>query len=193
MTLRTAFLGIALALVAGLGLAHYVMSRSTSEAAQQSTASTQAHGEALAHVDQAKTSDQKAEQQARAIRDAESEVQRLRVEVARMRKIAAPAVAPSTPTAEPVAPVADLAPLVAKQDELIQAQDVEIRGLKAQVLTLATSRDQWKGAYEAESRARTAQAMALEAQVSAAKAARWSGRFEGFAVGAALGYVGGKL
>jgi hypothetical protein len=33
----------------------------------------------------------------------------------------------------------------------------------------------------------------LEAQIAANKSSKWMGRIQGFAIGAAIGYAGGKL
>lgn len=160
---------------------------------QQTTVSDTAHQEATAHVDQAQALEPQETQQAREVQDAKAEVVRLRGEVARLRKGSAPQ-APSLPdTPDTVAPLVDLAPLVARQDELIQAQDRQIAGLEASLQTVTASRDHYKAAFEDESRARTAQTLALEASLANAKAQRWKGRVEGFVVGLGSGYLGGKL
>jgi hypothetical protein len=79
------------------------------------------------------------------------------------------------------------------KDQLIEAQDRRIGLLETQVGNLTRARDEWKAAYEARSREAVARELALEAQIAATKASRWRGRIEGFAVGIAVGYVGGRL
>lgn len=151
----------------------------------QSTIASESHGEAIAHAHQAQAIDPKIADAAKAIKDKDQTIKRLRAELAEMRKPALP----DTPDPSPV----DLASVVVKQDELIQAQGTQIQALEVQVLNLTTSRDHWKGAYEAESRARISEGLAKDAALSNAKAQRWQGRLEGFAVGFAGGYVAGRF
>jgi len=121
----------------------------------------------------------------------------LQREVARLRK-ASVVTHPETPKPnanDPVdlpAPV-DLAPLVAKQDELIKAQEAQIGTLNTQVLHLTTARDDWK----ASSNEMVAEVVQLRATIAAQQGlivgALWKGRIQGFAIGVAGGYVGGRL
>jgi hypothetical protein len=79
----------------------------------------------------------------------------------------------------------DLAPVVA-------AQDVLIVSLKAENSTLRLECAAWKRDAD-ESRARAgALEVALRAKTEGLTAAKWINRAEGFAVGAALGYAGGR-
>ena len=121
----------------------------------------------------------------------------LQREVARLRKASAQThtETPKPGANDPVdlpAPV-DLAPLVAKQDELIQAQTVQIGTLTAQVLTLTNARDSWRSAAS-ESQAEAVQLRAVvAAQQGLITGALWKGRIQGLAVGAAGGYISGRL
>lgn len=79
----------------------------------------------------------------------------------------------------------DLAPVVAAQDVLIAA-------LKTENTTLRQECAAWKRDAD-ESRARAgALEVALRAKTEGLTAAKWINRAEGFAVGAALGYAGGR-
>jgi len=141
--------------------------------------------------------DQAADSQAQALRDSDAEVARLRGEVARLRKatipVPAPPVAPPVPDPQPVVPAPDLRPLLAKQDELIQAQGRQNDGLKATVVTLTAARDSWRQSAGDYQREAASLRIAHEAQLAALKTERWKGRFEGFAVGLAGGYITGRL
>jgi len=167
------------------------------QASQLSTESTQSHGEAIAHVDQAHALESQEKQQAQALRDAESKVADLKAKLARaLQQPKGSMQPPGDPVggdhgvpASPPQPVVD----DGLKDQIIAAQDVQIQGLKAQVVTISASRDQWKGAYEASERSRIAEGMAKDAALAAVKASRWQGRIEGFAVGVAAGLAGGKL
>lgn len=82
---------------------------------------------------------------------------------------------------------------------LIEAQDVRIGALEAQVTGLETAysdeqarSEQFRLAYESERKATAAQEAATRAWKQALTTGKWWGRIEGFAVGAALGYVGGR-
>jgi len=156
-----------------------------------------AHESAVTHAAQGATYDQQATAQAPVIQAAEAKVERLRGELARLRKSApkAPSLpdAPTIPEPQPVVPPVDLAPLVAKQDELIQAQDKQIGDLKSNVITLAAARDSWRQSAGDFQREAVSLRIAHEAQLSAIKASRWKGRIEGFAVGLATGYTVGRL
>lgn len=196
-TLRNCLIGGVALLIVAYGALTLYQHNKAAHSAQQAIQSVADHGEAIAHATQAQTNDTQAKQQAQALADADAKVAQLKHELASLRSSKpsdseAPVGAPS---AGPLAPVggAGLDAVVAKQDQVIQAQDTQIQGLKLQVTTLTASRDQWKAAYEAESRASTAKQLALEAQIAATKASRWRGRIEGFAVGVGVGYVGGKL
>ena len=160
-------------------------------------AAYQSHESSVIHAAQGATYDQQAEAQDPALQAASREVERLRVEVARLRS-SAPADDPQTIPTEPSIPLpvpdyVDLAPVVAKLDELVKAQDREISGLKAQVATITLARDSWKLAAQDSGREALQLRASLAAKEGLLKAERWKGRIEGFAVGLAGGYVTGRL
>lgn len=157
----------------------------------------QAHESSVIHAAQGATYDQQAEAQAPALQAADREVERLRAEVARLRRPAPrpdPKPIPTEPSIpQPVSSPVDLAPGVAKLDELVKAQDREISGLKAQVVTITKARDSWKLAAQDSGREALQLRASLAAKEGLLKAERWKGRIEGFAVGFAGGYVTGRL
>ena len=81
---------------------------------------------------------------------------------------------------------------LAAQRELTTAQDAQIQALQS-ALTDETKRStEYRLAYEAESRRAAGLEIALAAQKHVSASDKWLGRVQGFAVGVALGYVGGK-
>jgi hypothetical protein len=131
---------------------------------------------------------------------AQADVDRARAEVARLRKILASK--PSVPVSDPVNPNPPLAPSVAPDhrdetiaalDVLVRAQDSQIAGLKLALTDEQKRSSEWRAAYQHEQQARLAQEAATNAWKASIKESRWRGRIEGFALGTALGYVGGKL
>lgn len=117
---------------------------------------------------------------------AKSEVERLKAKLASIKPLVpalTPPISAGTVAQDPVSSV---------KDEIIAAQDTQINGLETQVINLALSRDSWKGAYEASTKEVASMRLAHQAQVAAIKGSRWMGRFEGFAVGVAAGYLAGK-
>jgi hypothetical protein len=101
-----------------------------------------------------------------------------------------PAPTPGAPDPQP-AVAAD--PVDDGTAQLIADQAKEIVDLKAQVNALNLAVTHYKGAYEDECKASALKEIALQAQISANKSSKWVGRIEGFAIGAAVGYAGGKL
>ena len=158
---------------------------------------SQAHESSVIHAAQGATYDQHAEAQALELHAADREVERLRAEVARLRRPAPAADPKPTPnepdTPQPVSSPVDLAPVVARLDELVKAQDHEISGLKAQVMTITKARDSWKLAAQDSGREALQLRASLAAKQGLLKAERWKGRIEGFAVCLAGGYVTGRL
>lgn len=157
----------------------------------------QAHESSVIHATQGATYDQQAEAQAPALQAASREVERLRAEVARLRR-PAPADDPKPIPTEPSIPLpvpdsVDLAPVVAKLEELVKAQDREISGLKAQVVTITKARDSWKLAAQDSGREALQLRASLAAKQGLLKAERWKGRIEGFFVGVATGEADGRL
>ena len=185
---------VALVIICGLYWWSCV-TRSRSDAHQ--TAANQAHESSVIHAAQGATYDQQAEAQAPALQAAGREVERLRAEVARLRRLAPrpdPKPIPTEPSIPlPVSSPVDLAPVVARLDELVKAQDREISGLKAQVATITLARDSWKLAAQDIGREALQLRASLAAKQGLLKAERWKGRIEGFAVGFAGGYVTGRL
>ena len=157
----------------------------------------QAHESTTIHAAQGATYDQHAQDQTPALQAADREVERLRAEVARLRRPAPRPDSKPTPnepdTPQPVSSPVDLAPVVAKLDELVKAQDREIGGLKAQLETVMKARDSWKLAAQDSGREALQLRAALAAREGSLRAERWRGRIEGLAVGVALGYGAGRL
>lgn len=187
--------GVMLALV---GIGHWsrscVAQRVASEALTQST---QKHEQAISHAAQGALHDQQADAKAPALQADSYEVQRLRAEVARLRK-APPAPAPPAPSLglpepEPASLPVDLAPLVATLDELNGVLTKENADLKTALAERTAAATSWKAAYLASADETRLLKIAHEAQMSAIKAERWKGRIEGLAVGLGAGYLGGRL
>ena len=108
-------------------------------------------------------------------------------------------VAPGSPQPEAMAhdPRDDV---IASQAVLIKVQDVRIKALEAaNTEALNAYHDelkrsaQWEAAYNNEHAALRAQEVATQAWKEAVKESLWKGRIEGFVVGSAIGYAGGKL
>ena len=194
MTLRTRLILAAVAalvltwgLPAGLSLYHRHQA-GTSEAV-----ATQHVQEADHHVGAA----QAIPEHSQALATAQADSDRAWAEVRRLRKLVG-ASAPMVP--DPVIPSqaggdapADLcAEQRAADRELIEAQARQIEALKAAYSDeRKRSAESW-AAFEHERAARMAQEAATKAWKDAVTTSRWQGRVEGFAVGAALGYVGGR-
>lgn len=98
-----------------------------------------------------------------------------------------PAAPDPQPVVEPLAPVDD------GKDQLIADLTKTVMDQKAEINTLTLSRDSWKTAYGDAQKEADLREIALRAQIAANKSSKWVGRIEGFAVGAAIGYAGGKL
>ena len=160
-------------------------------------AAYQSHESSVIHAAQGATYDRQAEAQALELQAADREVERLRAEVARLRRPAPrpdPKPIPTEPSIpQPVSSPVDLDPVVARLDELVKAQDREISGLKAQLVTITKARDSWKLAAQDIGREALNLRASLAAKEGLLKAERWKGRIEGFAVGCAGGYVAGRL
>lgn len=82
--------------------------------------------------------------------------------------------------------------LIQEQDTRMQALEAQIAGLDRAYADEKRRSEQFRLAYEHEQKARMAQEAATEAWKKAVTTSKWSGRLEGFAVGAALGYLGGR-
>jgi predicted negative regulator of RcsB-dependent stress response len=176
----------------------------TGQAGQHNTAATSAAAQGGVH-------DQAAAAQAQTVREAQARAEAANAEVARLRAALArvrpggvgapvPPAVPGVPGDQPAGAPADLAPVVAAQAELIQAQDARheadqqvIGALQVQVVDLTAARDAWRMAAQEREQEATAQRIAQEAALSAAKAERWKGRLEGLAVGFGSVYLAGRL
>ena len=192
---RCVWAGLGLLLiVSGLWCASCVLRH---RALAHEASAAQAHESATIHATQGATYDQQAQDQTPALQAADREAERLRAEVARLRRPAPkpdPQTIPTEPSIpQPVQAPVDLAPVVAKLYELVKAQDHEISGLKAQVVTITKARDSWKLAAQDSGREALQLRASLAAREGLLKAERWKGRIEGFAVGFAGGYATGRL
>ncbi len=152
--------------------------------------------EAQAHVNQAQSVPDHSQELAKA----QADVDRARAEVARLKRLLA--TKPLVPIPDSVTPNpthdAGLAgdnrdQIIAAQDVLIKAQDTQISGLKLALADEQKKSYHWEAAYNDEHKAFMAQQAATEAWKKAVKESLWKGRIEGFAVGIATGYAGGKL
>ena len=188
------------ALAAGLliwwGIASGLEAVHQHQGTQQTEVSHQQDQEAQSHAQAAQSIPDHSE----ALAQAQNDVDRARAEVARLKRILAakPIVPlPATPNAGSSVPSVmdgdNRDQIIASQDVLIQAQDKQIATLKLALTDEQARSAQWQAAFEHEQKARMAQEVATKAWMSAVKESRWKGRLEGFAVGAAIGYVGGKL
>ena len=129
---------------------------------------------------------------ARLVSERDAALQRL----AASRRAGQPAVGPSDSSPKPPVVVVDQEDardgVILADARLIDGLQTQVKGLQAENLALVTARDQWKLASEAEARRAAGLQIALDAQKHVAASGKWLGRVQGFAVGAALGYVGGK-
>ena len=151
----------------------------------------QHHEAAVTAAAQGATHEQEAAARKPVLASNAAEVARLQAKVDALQA----ALKPTAPVLEPLpgVPPVDLAPLVAGQQELIGALKKENGDLKAQVLTLALRGDSYKTAYEQSAQVELQLRSALAAQQGLAKAQRWLGSVEGFAVGVGSGYIAGRL
>lgn len=158
------------------------------------TQATELKGEANAHEKQAREKDTKISDLQAKLDGQQKELGRLADErCALLRKLAierAKRVNPGVPVG-PVEPVSDLRDeVIAKDAEVIAGQDKIIQGQTLFISTLTIARDEWKATAELRERQALAQEAATKAWKDAVTASRWSGRFEGAAAGALLGYLG---
>jgi len=176
--------------------------------ADQHQGAAQTHAaQAVTHEAEAATHDQQAADLAAKLQAQDEEVARLRAKLARVqaelaavnaRQDGPTAVIPSLPSLPPAGLPVDVVGDV--KNELIAAQDRQIGTLKVQVLTLTASAgewhkssDQWKAAFN-ESQAANVQLQAVIAAKNGLIASSLlKGRIQGFVVGVASGYLGGKI
>lgn len=82
--------------------------------------------------------------------------------------------------------------MLAADAVLIEAQAGQIAALGLALTDEQRRSEQFRLAYESERKATAAQEAATRAWKQAMTTSKWRGRIEGFAAGAALGYVGGR-
>lgn len=158
----------------------------TTQAAQHATAAVAAAAQGVVH-------DQAAQAHVPTIQADDAAVSRLQAEVARLRAaLAHPPVPPAVPgvpqpdpSSLPVVPLDGAAALDQAKDALIEAQGKEIADLKVLVVDLTAARDAWRTSAQEREKEAIQERLARVAAQGAAKAERWKGRFEGFAVGVA--------
>ena len=157
----------------------------------------QSHQEAQHEADQAVAQDAQIEPLRRRIEDDAATVAALRRQVERLRTARpGPAPTPVPPGGSPVPPPIPADRPVAldvAKDQLIAAQDRQIQDQALTIHTLTLARDSWKSSATASAHESVQLRSALAAQEGLARAERWRGRVEGFVVGVAVGYAGGKL
>lgn len=148
-----------------------------------------AQGEANANIRQA----QAIPDHAAPLAEAQAGVDRARAKVARThQRVEAKPSIPVLPAPDAnqaiSSPVADPGGTA----DLVAAQDVLIVELKAALADEHKRSESYRLAFEAERRRAAGLQIALDAQKHVQSASKWRGRVEGFVVGAALGYVGGR-
>ena len=196
MNLKAAAIGLGLILAILAGLAGYNSCRKTQGSAAEVQANI-AKGEANAHQSQAQASDAVVSDLQAKHLEAQKALDRLtnervallkRLDVERQARLDAESAHPAT--IEPIPDVRDA--VIAKDAEVIAAQTVVIGQKDAEIVQLTTSRNEWKATAEARERQALAQEAATKAWKQAVTSSRWQGRIEGFAAGAALGFLGGR-
>ena len=140
-------------------------------------------GTAEAHQDEAKAQDSKVPLLQKRLQDAQAEVAVLKDQLAHVQ---------AQGNTESVV-AQDNAGTIDAQSKLILAQDKEISVLKEEVVVLTKARDEWKKTAEERLMQAQAQAAATAAWKDAVSTSTTKGRIQGFAVGLALGFLGGKL
>lgn len=150
-------------------------------------------GEAQAHVQAAESVPDHSQALASAQADsarAWAEVRRLRQVVASQKPGVSAADGPGEAPGQPATDHRD--ELLAADAVLIETQARQIDALQVAYSDERKRSAENRAAFEHERAARMAQEAATKAWKDAVTASRWQGRIEGFAVGAALGYVGGR-
>jgi hypothetical protein len=190
--------GAALAILLTGLLANQVRTCQNTRATQAEHNASVAQGEANAHATQAKTSDAAVSDLQAKLQDQSASLDRLLKErAALLRKLAKnPIPNDVAMPSDPGAPPSDPDPrdaVIAKDAEVITELQADAGAKDSLIIQLTVSRDQWKSAYEAENRRAVGLQIALDAQKVVSKSDKWLGRIQGFAVGVAVGYAGGKL
>ena len=188
--------GVALLILvwAGLGLYGHHAQKVAAAKAEERTVWEKRSSDA---ENQAKIEKARQQVQAQAITDREASIAVLKAKLAKLQAgaVPSPGVHPDVPPVEPgVQPGVDGGDLcqgvvIETQREIIQEQDKLIAQFKTQVGTATARGDALEVALENERKARACDRIAQEAQTSAIKSARWSGRLEGGGAGALLGLL----
>jgi len=151
--------------------------------AQQGEVQVAIHqGAAEVHQVQAQESDKKDEVLKKQLKVSQANVDKLKAELEAL-KLKVP---------ESPADNSEILAVVAKQEEVIGAQDKQIAGLNKSIVVLTKSRDEWKLTAEERLKQAQAQAVVTEAWKSAVTTSTNKGRLQGFAIGVALGFFGGR-
>ena len=79
------------------------------------------------------------------------------------------------------------------KDQIIIKQDEQIVSLGGEVDSLRASLTLTQSALESSEKRARGLEIAIDAMKHAEKTAKWQGRFQGFAVGVAVGYIGGVV
>lgn len=190
---RPAVIGAAvlLALVASAWGVGYLQGAKSGQARSiEAERQSQEHkGRADAAVEAARRA-QADEAQARAqVADADAKAARAAELVAKLRADRRPA--------SGVVPAVDHGPLepvglIEALTEQVEAQQEQILARDGLILSLEAQRDGWKQAHDERHKETVSLRLALEGQKAAVNGALWRGRVQGFAVGAGLGFVGGR-
>jgi len=178
-----------------LGLDHYKKKEKAGE-----TISHIEQGVADAHVAQAQASDPKVADLEAKVASQAKDLGRLKTErLALLAHLATVSTSdhdsanPNSGTGILDDDIVALKDVVSKDAEVIKSQDDQISQQGDVIKQLTISRDQWKGAYEAEHRALVGLQIALDAQKVVNKMDKWIYRGQGLAVGLVGGYAYGRL
>jgi len=195
MILKIAAYGLAVLIVAGgigyplLGLRHSVISATTQVQALQ-TQAAEAKGKEDAAKAEAESASAQSQAWADRALDAGKRIEDLKAKLESIK----PSGPSTTQSLPPVAPVVDGPDTeVVLLRELTQAQDVKITALEGQVSAQKTEIVGLRKALKLADLRADIQAQASKAALEGIKKSRWLGRCEGFAVGAAVGYAGGRF
>ena len=202
---------VILAAVVGFGLLGFlafgVDSCHNTSGTQEERNANIASGEANAHQTQAQASDALVSDLKAKLEGQKADLGRIASERdALLRKLAAKPKPNANPAGSGVAPtdpmgddrpalidhISELTVLIAKDAEVIETQNQVINSQSGVIQVLTASRDEWRQTAEFREKQALAQEAATRAWKKSVTSSRWQGRLEGFAVGVALGYVGGK-
>ena len=175
-------LGLGL-VIGGLATSVFVIDSCHRKQGQQQEVQVAVHqGAAETHQAAAQAQDAQVPALKKRLQDSQAEVDALKAELAQIQ------------TQGNVASVdpPDYKGIIDGQSKLIVAQDKQITVLKEEVVVLTQARDEWKKTAEEREKQALAQAAATAAWKSAVSSSTNKGRIQGFAVGVALGFLGGR-